>query len=122
MTITLKDSADANVVYILRNRSGNSATFAGPNDTLLGTPKLVLSLDERPNTNRIVGKLSIPTVADATSEFRTAEIIYTEVGSFDLSAVKAASATDAAEFYAQFKSLIASDAVREMFLSGTHPQ
>lgn len=121
MAITLKDAANADVVYTARQLSGNVAKFTAPSGSLMGKPALELQLNEKANTNRIVGKLSIPTVMDCPDQCKVPTVSYTEVGSFDLAAVKFASAVDAENFYAQFKSLVASDAVRNMFLFGTLP-
>lgn len=121
MPIKLKNAANADVVYTARQVSGDVATFVGPATSLLAKQKLVLQLTERANTNRIVGKLSIPTVMDCPDQCKVPQVSYTEVGSFDLAAVKFASSEDAADFFAQFASLVASDAVQNMFLSGTMP-
>lgn len=121
MAITLLNADATSVVYAARQISGNAARFTGPSVSLLGKPSIDLQLNEKANTNRVVGKLSIPTVKDAADPAKVPFVGYTEVGSFDLAAVKFASATDAENFYAQFVSLVQSEAVRNMFLSGTIP-
>lgn len=120
MPIILKDKDSNNVVYTQSDRQGNLATFRGPGN-LLGRPKLTIQVQERANTNRIVGKLSVPTVRDCTDQCKAPEVAYTEVGSFDLSSVLIADAVVAKDFLAQFVSLVSSDAVRDAFLSGTVP-
>lgn len=121
MSITLKDRLNANVVYNLVDRRGGTATFAATADSLLARPRLVLTLTEKESTNRVIGKLSIPSMLDCTDTCAKPSISFTEVGSFDLSAVTFATADAANDFHSQFATLVASDAVKNMFLSAAMP-
>lgn len=121
MPITLKNRENADVIYTKRAQMGATSEFTSAGATLLSTSKLHLTINEKANVNRIVGKLSIPTVQDCPDQCKVPSVAYTETGSFDLSSVKFANVQQAEDFYAQFKSLVSSDAVRNMFLSGTTP-
>lgn len=122
MSLTLKNNANGDVVFTLKNRNGNTAVFTNAGTTgLLGRATLSLQLVERANTNRVIGKLSVPTVVDDVAASAVPVVAYTEVGSFDLSAVLAATAADALDFTAMFKSLVSNQAVIDMYLSGTIP-
>lgn len=122
MSIVLKNHNNVDVTYTLRDRRSGTAIFMAPGDTLAGRSRLTLSIVERDNTNRVVGKLEIPTILECPDTCQPAKLAYTEVGSFDLSAVKFASAEDAENFIAQFQSLIATAAVASMYTDGILPQ
>lgn len=115
-TITLKDRLSANVVYTLASRVGNTRTFVSSGTSLLGQRRLVLQLKENAQTNRVIAKLSIPTTG--TDAAGKPVVSWTEVGSFDLSAVLAASTTDAEDFLAQFASLVGHADVKAMYVTG----
>lgn len=121
MSITLKNRANEDVVFTLKNRSGNTAVFAAPGTTLMGRATLSLQLVERQNTNRVIAKLSVPSVLECPDQCKVPEVAYTEVGSFDLSAVHAATQEDAQDFIAMFKSLVSNTSIADMYLSGTVP-
>lgn len=115
-TITLKTVGNVDVVYVLASQVGNTKTFISAGSSLLAQKRLVLQLKEGPKTNRVVGKLSIPTVGMNADGIPV--VSWTEVGSFDLGAVLAASSTAANDFMAQFVSLAGSDVVKTMYTTG----
>lgn len=119
MSIILKDAANADVVYVESRRYGNSVDFIHMGANLLERSRIVLTLNENGKTNRVLGKLSIPTVQDDSNGVPT--VVYTEVGSFDLSSVLVADAAVAEDFMAQFGSLIANQAVKLMYTTGARP-
>lgn len=122
MSLTLKNNANEDVVFTIKNRNGNTAVFTNAGTAgLLGRATISLQLVERANTNRVIGKLSVPTVVDDVASSAVPVVAYTEVGSFDLSAVLAATAEDALDFTAMFKSLVSNQAIIDMYLSGTIP-
>lgn len=122
MSIVLKDHNNANVTYTLRDRRSGTAIFMAPGSTLAGRSRLTLSIVERDKTNRVVGKLEIPSILECPDSCQPATVAYTEIGSFDLSAVKFASADDAADFIAQFQSLVSTAAVASMYTDGILPE
>lgn len=121
MSITLKDKDNADVVFSLKNRVGNTAIFAAPGTSLLDRKQLTLQLVEKGNTNRIIAKLSVPTLIDSATDAEVPKVAYTEVGSLDLSAVLVAAPAEAQNFVAMFASLTSSAAISSMYLSGTVP-
>lgn len=120
MTITLKDKDNADVVYTLKSVQGSTAIFQNGTN-LLAKSRLTLQLIERDKTNRVIGKLSIPTVSDCSDTCVDPRIAYTEVGSFDLSSVLIAGSDEAENFIAQFSSLVSNAAVSDMFTNGELP-
>lgn len=118
--IVLKDAANADVRFDISRRNGNTAEFVHLGDSLLDRSRLQLALKENGRTNRILGKLSVPSV-DVNPGTGKPEVQYTEVGSFDLSSVLIASPAAANEFIAMFKSLVSSQVVAGMFTDGTQP-
>lgn len=117
-TIVLKDAAGADVTYTKVSQIGAKSTFVATGTNLQDRAKLELSVIERANTNRIVGKLSIPTVQDNTSSGGDRVVAWTEVGSFDLSSVLKANTAAAEDFIAQFRSLVATNAVKDAYTLG----
>lgn len=116
-TITLKNFAGANVVYTLVSFVGNTATYAKQGTSLLDSSRLTLQIKENGSTNRIVGKLSIPTVGVVPATGQTG-VLWKEVGSFDLSSVLGASNDAAKDFAAQFASFTGNDAVKNLYTLG----
>lgn len=115
--ITLKNRNNVDVVFVPRETSGNNLTYISAGASLLGRLKLDLALRENGNTNRIVGKLSIPTVG-VNPQTGVAGVLWTEVGSCDLTAVKAASSDAADDFVAMWASLAASPALAALYKTG----
>lgn len=115
--ITLKDKALVNHVFVPRSAANNTVVYVAPGSTLLDAKKLELTLKDNGPTNRVIGKLSLPTVGVAPGT-GVSGVQWTEVGSFDLSSVKVATSAAAEDFVAMFASLLASDAVKSMFVSG----
>lgn len=120
MSITLKDRNAVDKVFTKVAQTGNTVEFTCAGTNLQNSMSLALTLKKNSKTNRIVGRLTVPTthVPSATG---LEEVAYTEVGSFDLSAVRFASAAAAEDFVALFSSLLASASVESMYLSGTMP-
>lgn len=120
MSITIKDKANADKVFTKVSQSGDRADFSCAGSNLQDSMSLALTLKSNGKTNRVIGKLTVPTTHTSPST-GLVEIAYTEVGSFDLTAVRFAS-TDAAEnFYALLSSLIANAGIKDMYLTGTMP-
>lgn len=115
MTITLKNKNNVDVVYAKIGVVNNVHTFVSQGTSLLDQRVLTLSVRKSGKTNRVVGKLSIPSVVTPAST-GVPEVAYTEVGSFDLTAFKAASPAAAEEFLAQFVSLAANIAISDAYL------
>lgn len=122
MPLVLKDKLNADVTYTLADRRQNSAVFVHKGSSLLEKSRVTLQLIERAKTNRVVGKLEIPTVLESTDPSVVDSVAYTEIGSFDLSSVLAANAVDAEDFMAQFASLVSGAAVKAMYTDGILPQ
>ena len=121
MSITLKNAANADVVYNLARKAGNTAYFVSAGASLLEKSRLTLQIVEKTDTNRVVGKLSVPSILECPDQCVTPKVAYTEIGSFDLTAVLASKPADLENFFAQFKSLISSAAVRAMYEDGILP-
>lgn len=115
--ITLKDKDNADVVYTEISHVGNTRTYLHKGASLMDSAKLTLSVKENGKTNRIVGKLSVPTVGTNPSS-ATPSVLWTEIGSFDLASVLVASAAAAEDFIAQFGSLAGSDTVKSLYTNG----
>lgn len=115
--IILKDSADANVTFVPRNTQGNQVLYVAAGTSLLDVKRLELTLKDNGPTNRVVGKLSIPT-AGANPQTGLQGVQWTEIGSFDLSSVKVASTDAAEDFFALWASFAGHDAVKTMFVDG----
>lgn len=116
-TITLKNAAAVDQIYTFASRSGNVETYYKAGATLNDMARLQLNLKENAATNRITAKLSIPTTGTIPST-GLAGVLWTEVGSIDLTAVRAATSAAAADFIAQFASLAGSDAVKLLYTTG----
>lgn len=117
MDLILKNAANVDVTYVETQRSGTQRVFVHAGDSLLEQSKVTLSIVSKDKTNRVLGKLSIPTVEIIPST-GIPGVVWTEVGSIDLSSVLAASTASANDFMAQFASLVASDVVKQMYVSG----
>lgn len=117
LTITLKNAAAVDQIYTFASRSGNVETYYKSGATLNDMARLQLNLKENAATNRITAKLSIPTTGTIPST-GLAGVLWTEVGSIDLTAVRAATSAAAADFIAQFASLAGSNAVKLLYTTG----
>lgn len=115
--ITLKDKDDADVVYVEVSHVGNTRTYIHKGASLMDSARLTLTVKENGKTNRIVGKLSVPTVGTNPSSV-VPSVLWTEVGSFDLSSVLVADASAAEDFIAQFGSLASSETVKSLYTTG----
>lgn len=116
-TITLKDAAGADVVFTEFAHQGNEIIFRSPGSSLLDTKQLSLTLRPNGATNRVLAKLSVPSVGVIPAS-GVQGILWTEVGSFDLSSVKAATTEAAEDFIAMFGSLATSDTVKTLYSHG----
>lgn len=116
--IVLRDKAGADVEYAHQSTSNGVMTYVHMGDSLMDTSIITLSIRRGVATNRCIGKLSIPHVV-VNPDTLVPSIMLTEVGSFDLSSVKAAPAGVAEDFHAQFSSLSSSAVVKSMYVSGT---
>lgn len=117
LSIVLKNASNTDVTFVESQHDGDSITFVAAGTSLLDRKILQIRLRNNGATNRVVAKLSLPTVkVNPTSGIPG--VAYTEVGSMDLSAVKAASSEDAADFMALFASLAASDTVKDLYCEG----
>lgn len=121
MPITLKDAANVDVIYNLARKAGNTAYFVNKGTSLLGARRLTLQLVEKADTNRVVGKLSVPSILECPDQCVTPKVAYIEIGSFDLTAVLASKPADLENFFAQFKSLTSSATVQAMYEDGILP-
>lgn len=120
-TITLKDNNDGDVIYHRILNNSGSMRYVTRGASLLGNSQLDLRLDRRANVNRIVAKLSIPTLCVDAQACGKAVVQYTEVGSLDLSSVLMADENARDNFIAQFASLASKDEVAAMFTDGIMP-
>lgn len=119
-TIVLKDEAAADVTFTLVDDNGSLRKYVSPiGETLLGGAEIQLRLSRKPNVNRIMAKLSLPTVC--TDDCGKSTVSFTEVGSIDLSSVLQAPEATRLRFAALFGSLAASNEVAEMFTDGVMP-
>lgn len=116
-SITLKNSANADVIYVFASRVGSVETYYRAGATLNDTSRLTLNLKENAATNRVTAKLSIPTSGVIPSS-GLAGVLWTEIGSLDLSAVRSASNAAALDFHAQFASLAGNAAVKLLYTTG----
>lgn len=116
-TITLKNAAAVDQIYTFASRVGNVETYYKSGATLNDMARLQLNLKENAATNRITAKLSIPTTGTIPST-GLAGVLWTEVGSIDLTAVRAATSAAASDFIAQFASLAGSNAVKLLYTTG----
>lgn len=116
-TITLKNAAGQDVVYTEVSRTAGTINFVHNGTSLLDSARLTLKLVEKADTNRVIGKLSIPSV-DVVPTTGVQSVLWTEVGSFDLSSVLAADTAAANDFAAQFASLCATDTVKGLYTTG----
>lgn len=116
-TITLKDKDNADVVFTLGSRNGSIEQYYHNGSSLLDTARLTLNLKENAAVNRIIAKLSVPTVGTIPST-GVPGVLWTEIGSFDLGAVRAASNDAGLNFIAMFASLASSDKVKSLYTTG----
>lgn len=115
--IILKNKALVNMTFIPRQQKGSVYHYTRAGASLMDTMRLELDLRESQATNRVVGKLSVPSVGTNPSTGQPV-VQWTEIGSFDLSSVKAAATIAAEDFFAMFASLVASDVVKQMYVNG----
>lgn len=116
-TITLKDSLDADVVFTENGRVGNSRLFVHAGASLLDTARITIGLVEKGATNRVIAKLSVPSVGIIPST-GVSGVLWTEVGSMDLSSVRAASSEAADNFIAMFASLAGAAIIESLYTTG----
>lgn len=116
-TIVLKNAANADQTFSLSGVTANSVSYIQSGANLLATRKLDIVIRHGKATNRIVGKLSIPSVGVNPST-GISGVQWTEIGSFDLASVLAADATAAADFAAMFGSLANHAAVKTPYTTG----
>lgn len=115
ISITLKDRVNADVVFQEASHDGNVIVLVSAGTSLLDRKQITLQLKTQGQaTNRIIAKLSIPTVSTDPSTGLPA-VAYTEVGSMDLTAVKAASANDAENLVKLFSGLASSNTIAQMY-------
>lgn len=117
LTITLKNKANADVVFTEYAHQGNEILLRSPGTSLLDTKQLSIVLRPNGATNRVMAKLSVPTVGVIPTS-GVQSILWTEVGSFDLSSVKAATTEAADDFIAMFGSLANSNTVKRLYSHG----
>ena len=117
-TITLKNKANANVVYNKVQQVGAKSIFVHSGGSLLERARVELRLNEGKQANHVVGKLLIPTKQDNSSCCGPDGVAYTEAGEFRLTSVLIAAADDADDFIAQFSSLVGSALVKSMYVNG----
>lgn len=115
--IVLKDALLANITYAPRNTDTNKVIYIATGTSLLDVRRLELSLKDNGSTNRVIGKLSIPTVGTSPST-GLPSVQWTEVGSFDLASVKGATKVAAEDFFAQFASFAGHASVKSMYVDG----
>lgn len=116
-TIVLKNAANVDQTFSLSGVTANSVSYIQAGSNLLATRRLDIVIKNGKATNRIVGKLSIPSVGVSPSTGLSG-VLWTEVGSFDLSSVLAADAVAAADFAAMFGSLVNHTASKTPYTTG----
>lgn len=114
LSITLRDKDGVDVVFTEASHKQDTISFTAQGESLLDTKRLDISLRPNGATNRLVAKLSVPSVGQNPST-GIPGVQWTEVGSFDLTAVKVASADAANDFIAMFASLAASNTVKQLY-------
>lgn len=118
-TITLKNKANADVVFTFQKSEGGVAYFVSAGANLLDTKVLSLGLKNGSKTNRITGKLSLPAVA--TDAAGLPFVAYTQVSSFDFSAVRIAPGTALDDMTSMTGSLCSNANVAAMVKTGILP-
>lgn len=116
-TISLKNAANVDQTFTLSGVTGNSVSYIMAGANLLATRKLDIVIKAGKATNRIVGKLSVPSVGTNPSTGLSG-VQWTEVGSYDLSSVLAADTTAASDFAAMFGSLANHTATKTPYTTG----
>jgi hypothetical protein len=116
-TIVLKNAANVDQTFSLAGVTANTVTYIKAGASLLETQRLEINLKNGKATNRVVGKLSVPSVGTNPST-GISGVQWTEVGSYDLTSVLAASATAAADFAALFGSLANHTATKTPYTTG----
>lgn len=116
-TIILKDKDGADVVFTEVSHNGNTVVYVCAGDSLLAQQRLTLTVNAKGQTNRIIAKLFDPTV-EVVPSTGVPGVLWTEVGSFDLTSVLAASSDAANNFIAKFASLAGSDRVKALYTTG----
>lgn len=118
--IVIKNKALVDVTFSPRSNAANNVTYVASGVSLLDSKRIDLALKDNGPTNRVIGKLTIPTVG-ANPSTGVNGVLWTEIGSIDLTAVKGATTVAAEDFHALFVNFVASDAVKQMFLAGVRP-
>jgi hypothetical protein len=116
-TIVLKNNANVDQTFTLSGVTGNSVSYIMAGSSLLATRKLDIVIKRGKATNRIVGKLSVPSVGVNPST-GISGVQWTEVGSFDLSSVLSADSAAALDFAAMFGSLANHAATKTPYATG----
>lgn len=120
--IVLKDSLDADQSFTyIGMGDNNSLIYERKGTTLIGRARIVLTLAGNGKVNRIKGKLMVPNVCVGIDECQTPTISYTQVASFDVSAVLFSDEKSRQDLLAMFVSLIGTDNVEAMVVDGISP-
>lgn len=120
--LVLKDSLDADQSFtFIGNGDNNSLIYERKGTTLMGRARIVLTLAGNGKVNRIKGKLQVPNVCVDDTSCPTPTVTYTQVASFDVSAVLFSDEKSRQDLYAMFSSLIATDNVEAMVVDGISP-
>lgn len=114
-TITLKDKDNNNVVFNLRSITGDRASYVSAQGSIAENMRLDLQVKEHRDTVRVIGKLSVPTVGQVDG---STTVLFTEVGSFDLSSVKKADLASQENFLALMSSFTAGTEVAAAYTTG----
>lgn len=117
MTIVLKNRLNEDVTFSKVGINGTSVVFEAPGTTLMDRKRLILSLAEGKNVNRVKFKLTVPTVSADNGGVPT--VSYTQVASGDVSVVRFSSSADRADLAAMLGSLATSSAVDDMIIDGS---
>lgn len=119
MTIVLKNRLNQDVTFSKVGLSGSSVVYEANGTTLMDRKRLILSLAEGKNVNRVKFKLTVPTMCADNGCVPT--VSYTQVASGDVSVVRFSSEEDRANLAAMLGSLASSQAVKDMINDGSMP-
>lgn len=121
MSITLKNAANADVVFFLTGVNGNTAIFDSASDSLLGRKRIEVTLKSSSAVNRVGYKLTLPSVCDDATACGVSKMKYTQIASGDISVVKASTALDRNDLAALQASLAANASIQNMIKNGVMP-
>lgn len=120
MQIVLKDSASNDVTFTLVKRDNNALTFVNSNGgSLMGQKRILVSLNEGKNANRVKVKLMLPSVC--SDECDVEKVKYEQVSSQDITVVKFATQTDREDLAALTASLASEDVVANLITFAAFP-